>query len=608
MIYTEESKEDKWITISHQHVLVGADGTIKAGLGGKFNGKPVQHAIDHLTSQKSSPKAKASSSKEKVDKPKSKMQHAHDIIKNASPDALAKDIKKQLADKLGISPAGASTYYHNIKKKLAAQTEKDSSPSSKKTYKDVVDKVEGSGSKAKQAEQIYNQMSGAAPKDVKAAFVNKIGMSPATASTYYFNLKKKFGGSSEVEKLVKAGVTKQDAEKIIQDAKKAGAKFKEDSKKSDLDHAMDIISSMKYDKGTTPGDIIGAVSKKLGISYTDALNIAVKANNVLLDKEAEEFKKKNADPQNHKMDQNEQELAALDIVKKMHKTHSPVDIHAEIAETLGIDYDKAYSLMKKAEKVVSKNQLDDVSAKPVKPITYEDMKNKVESSSGGAKIHHNHDQVTTIPDKEHVQKFKSRVQLAKKIDPHVDALDPHDHLIKVNSDFYFKAPDNHPAKVMTDAVYMYTGSSYSNINDKLRSAENLHGFIKDTVQALDKVFAHPSAKIKKETVVYRGYTSKIVNNLEPGDIFEDKGYMSTTSEEHKAESWAHSGGAVMHIVLPVGTNAISARPYSQFSSEHEVLLNRGAKIRIIEKVVKKGADHLADDQITFYAEYVVDKK
>ncbi|NCB03410.1 MAG: hypothetical protein EOM67_14830, partial [Spirochaetia bacterium] len=357
MIYTEESKEDKWVTISHQHVLVGADGTIKAGLGGKFNGKPVQHAIDHLTSQ-SKPKAKsASSSKEKVVKPKSKMQHAHDIIKNASPDALAKDIKKHLADKLGLSPAAASTYYHSIKKKLATQTEKEKpeekkvdkpvekssgiefpedhikevaelirdnstshtagmiighvkdwykiseksatelynkalakvkseTPAPKKTYKDVVDKVEGKTSKAKQAEQIYNQMLGSKSKEVKAAFVDKLGISQATASTYYHNIKKKMGdnpapedGGDEVSKLVKAGVSKKDAEKIIKDAKKAGAKFsktvEDDYGPSDIDKPS-ISSDAVHDildnsySGGKPA-VIQKIKDKFGVDTSDAL-------------------------------------------------------------------------------------------------------------------------------------------------------------------------------------------------------------------------------------------------------------------------------------------------------------------------------------------------
>ena len=838
-LYTEEKEGEKWITISHQHVKIDGDGNIIAGLGGKFNGKSVQHAIDHLTSQNKPSKPKAAS-KEKVDKPKSKMQHAHDIIKNAAPNALAKDIKKHLADKLGLSPAAASTYYHNIKKKLAPKeddkepdkkvekekpTEKEdpipagekssfsnnaeiakkfikdlkdlhganydkskaiagisdklavskayatglhdslvtsmdkAANAEKKTYKDVVDKVEGSGSKAKQAEQIFKQMSGDSPKAVKDAFVNKIGMSQATASTYYFNLKKKFGSSSEVDQLVKAGVTKQDAEKIVQDAKKAGAKFKEDSKKSTLDHAMDLISSMKKGPNNTAGDIIDAVSKKFNLPEKDAINLAVKANNILLDKEAEEFKKKNADPKpsitsdslhdilsnnasagkeavikkikdtfglkinsdavahfdnvhsawvekkakneipiiaknylkknaaepleyikkaymvddeqakhvmalynnvlgdiisgssklsvsglknkiqskhpslgdtpatdladvikkyyngqvswddvghvfwnihdkktlsghkDYEMSQNEMELAALDIVKKMHKTHSPVDIHAEIAETLGLDYDKAYTLMKKAEKVVDK-----------KPITYEDMKDKINSSTGGVKVYHSHGEESSTPIPEHVEKYRSRVELAKKTNAHM-ALDPHTHLLKVHSEEYAKASD--AKKSLAKAVYNYTGSDYHSVNGYLRKTSGADSWTKEVVDTLDKVFKHPSARINKETVVYRGYTSAVVNKLEPGDIFEDKGYMSTTSEEYKAESWSHSGGAVMHILLPKGTNAISARPYSQYSNEHEVLINRGAKIRIIEKIITKG-DY--EDQITFRAEYVVDKK
>lgn len=689
MIYTEESKEDKWITISHQHVLVGADGTIKAGLGGKFNGKPVQHAIDHLTSQSKASKPKASAPKEKVDKPKTKMQHAAEMIKNASPDALAKDIKKQLANKLGLSPAAASTYYHNIKKKLAPKddekepdkkvekenpTEKDVEKSPKKTYKDVVDKVEGNTSKAKQAEQIYNQMLGSKSKEVKDAFVKKLGISPATASTYYHNIKKKMGDNPALEDdttntnfTPAKTITSDDIHDIIDNNYSAGkdavikkikdkfglnngdaiahfdnvhsawvekkakkevpiiaknyleknaAEPKEFFKNAymiddkEAEHIMGMHNYVLDDMVSGSSDLsVSGLKNQIQSIYplddkqaTDLADVIKKYTSAQINwsKVSDTFwnlhsPKDLSGHKDYKMSQNEKELKALEIYKSMPNATASEKTMALIKH-LKISSSEAIDLAIKADKVVGKQK------------TYQDIKNKVESASGGASIKHNHTLNTTIPDQEQVKVFKSRVSLAKEIDPHVHALDPHDHLIKVNTEFYRKAPES--KKALTDAVYNYTGHSYSSINETLRNKGDLRefGFVKDTVETLDKVFAHKSARIKKETIVYRGYTSKIVNNLEPGDIFEDRGYMSTTSEEHKAESWAHSGGAVMHILLPEGANAISARPYSQYTSEHEILINRGAKIRIIEKVVQKAEHYRDDDQITFYAEYIVDKK
>jgi len=394
--YLNESNDDKWVTIHHQHVLIGPDGTIKAGLGGKFNGKPIQHAIDTLNSQakekKSTPKKASAAKKSTAEKPKTKMQHATDIIKNAPDGMLAKDIKKKIADQLGMSPAAASTYYHNIKKKLAAQQEKEqpkeepkkeskpdieypeehindivdvikdnphASPSmiighvkdwykvseksasemynraynklhgksvekafknvndtikkyydqvikekgsvngqkdtyaifrkvkeqhpeisvedlagkiakyhheakahqtdKVKSYKDVTGKVESKGSKAKQAEAIYQDMIGEKPKDVKKAFVDKIGMSAATASTYYHNIKKKFGDTPAPEDTVSSKDSKND--QIKADIAKY---FKEKQKGSDAgllgfitkiknkhniksSHAMDIFDKYQDD-------------------------------------------------------------------------------------------------------------------------------------------------------------------------------------------------------------------------------------------------------------------------------------------------------------------------------------------------------------------------
>ena len=63
MLYTKEKDGEKWITITHHHVKIDGDGNIIAGLGGKFNGKPVQHAIDHLTSQSKPAKTKSASNR-----------------------------------------------------------------------------------------------------------------------------------------------------------------------------------------------------------------------------------------------------------------------------------------------------------------------------------------------------------------------------------------------------------------------------------------------------------------------------------------------------------------------------------------------------------------
>ncbi|MGD9581107.1 MAG: ADP-ribosyltransferase [Vampirovibrionia bacterium] len=793
------------------------------------------------------------------------MQHAFDIVKNAPSDALAKDIKKQLINKLGLTPAAASTYYHNIKKKLADQkpeekpvekqvekpVEKEkqvqgvknsypeehikeimdvikdnphASPSMltghikdfysiseksaaemyklafdklhgekkfknvddtikheyhnhldnhgiknqqdifsiftkvkeqhpeisvsklaskvsnyhhsvktakeepKKSYKDVVDKVESKGSKAKQAEEIYNQMAGKKPKEVKQAFVDKIGMSAATASTYYHNLKKKFGDNPAPE---------EDLEGIH------SGQYEEPAPKNHLDHAIETVKSMKG-TGKTGSEIINTIAKKLKIDYSSAMDLAIKANNKLLDQEEKEVKSspevdkkqlhgifdkffakegkkdiidvltaakekmglKYAETSKHfndyqenlikkmaptlvddlyndylkgnisskseaidhvsqafhinpdyaksviyqhvhdfasdlvnyynnaaknpaltdndisygiankyatphhigknllqlvqkynqgtitidqykeglwnihdKMPQNDMEMKALEIVKKMSGTHSPVDIHDKVSDELDIPYDQALSLINKANKVIEKQKAEE------------------KDKFSGLKIHTYHTEDTHDSTPEEIKQFHRTVQEYKKKDPH-EVL-KHEHL-----KWGTKSSKN---KKMIEAVREYTGHYYQDINQILRAGSynpDIKSDLSNRIKNIDAAFEHKSASVPEPIVVYRGVNNNVVQHLQPGDIFQDNGFISTTALQHKAEGWKSE--ATLHILLPKGAKALSVKDISNYSTESEVLLNRGTKFRIIG--TQEGKGMWGDKTTTIFCEVIVDKK
>lgn len=99
---------------------------------------------------------------------------------------------------LNMSKAGATTYFHNLKKKhgyagpKTAPKRKKKAASPKKPAAKKVAKKKGP-SKGKVAESIYIKMKGATKKDVIARIIKETGTSPAGANTYYCAAKKEHG-------------------------------------------------------------------------------------------------------------------------------------------------------------------------------------------------------------------------------------------------------------------------------------------------------------------------------------------------------------------------------------------------------------------------------
>lgn len=142
-----------------------------------------------------------------------------------------------------------------------------------------------------------------------------------------------------------------------------------------------------------------------------------------------------------------------------------------------------------------------------------------------------------------------------------------------------------------DSLHDYTNHSYEAINKYLRKGNyNLknkeHWILEDLKSAFNK------AKTKNDITTYRGINSaafsEMVDSMQPGDTFIDKGYSSTSTNKQNTENFADSyngfkNGVIMKIIVPKGSKAISLMGLNdEFIKEKEILLNNNAKFKVLK--------------------------
>jgi hypothetical protein len=136
------------------------------------------------------------------------------------------------------------------------------------------------------------------------------------------------------------------------------------------------------------------------------------------------------------------------------------------------------------------------------------------------------------------------------------------------------------------AVADYSGAAYHQINEALRSGDDMNEDLSRTVELLDSAIAKSPAS--RSIIVYRGVGEDYANalekqNLQTGDTIFEAAFLSTSSHEDVARrflGWS-GGGMLLKIHVPSGSNALDMHPYSKFAGEHEFLLPRGVKLRAI---------------------------
>jgi len=132
-----------------------------------------------------------------------------------------------------------------------------------------------------------------------------------------------------------------------------------------------------------------------------------------------------------------------------------------------------------------------------------------------------------------------------------------------------------------NATSIYQGGGYQEINGYLRGKSKSARAKKDAL-AMQKAFNASAVALPSDSVVYRGVT--LDNPLEVGQVFTDKGFMSTSTKQSIGKRFTKmvsSGRAskpkvFMKIIVPKGTKVLSSNP-----KEHEIILNSKSKFKVV---------------------------
>ena len=137
-----------------------------------------------------------------------------------------------------------------------------------------------------------------------------------------------------------------------------------------------------------------------------------------------------------------------------------------------------------------------------------------------------------------------------------------------------------------DALKEYSGSAYGPINEALRFTEDIDDHSDALIKHLDSAIG--KGVTDQNLTVYRGVDESYARtlerrNLRPDDSINEAGFLSTSTRKDVARRFLgwEGGGMLLKIHVPAGSNALDMRPYSKSPDEHEILLPRGAELRVI---------------------------
>ena len=155
----------------------------------------------------------------------------------------------------------------------------------------------------------------------------------------------------------------------------------------------------------------------------------------------------------------------------------------------------------------------------------------------------------------------------------------------------------------------YTDDDASLINGHLRGTLNERSLggeiarqnklrnIQETTKNLDKAF-EVMPKVPANMMVARFVSKDLADQLKPGTVFRDKGFVSTTINKHlKFESYDGKSDWKIHINVSKGSKGIYVKDKSTRPNENELLLPRGSRMRIT---------HSDPATKTVYADYLSD--
>jgi hypothetical protein len=155
-----------------------------------------------------------------------------------------------------------------------------------------------------------------------------------------------------------------------------------------------------------------------------------------------------------------------------------------------------------------------------------------------------------------------------------------------------------------EAVNEYVGGNYDMLNAYYRqrkpefyyTPEADPEYIERISEGLDSIFSRPESQLPENVLLFRGLgfgeddaERSLFLGMQPGEIFEDKSYFSSSMSHSVARSFAFNKGdfpLVLEIEAPRGTQAIPLSRWGYNVGESEVLLPRSSKFQVIsnEKV------------------------
>jgi len=146
-----------------------------------------------------------------------------------------------------------------------------------------------------------------------------------------------------------------------------------------------------------------------------------------------------------------------------------------------------------------------------------------------------------------------------------------------------------------DAVFDWVGSYYDNVNDVMRGQKSIRDYwgdaqlkVEETVPRLDSLLDKASMPLTVSTKRAICRTAKCVEvygALEPGDEFTDNGYVATGLTGVPG-GWDRRP-IQANVIIPRGSKAAYLDATGKGRDEFEVLIQRGARFRVVGKRVEK---------------------
>ena len=175
--------------------------------------------------------------------------------------------------------------------------------------------------------------------------------------------------------------------------------------------------------------------------------------------------------------------------------------------------------------------------------------------------------------------------------------------------------EHHDGPALSDkqkeAAAFYQGNGFIPMNGYLRRGEHESQAVKDRIADLDTAMSG-AAKLQEPIVVHRGL-SRVPEGLKAGAVFQDKGYVSTTTDEWKAKEFMEEADVpvVMRIKVPKGKAVLSmsyATKDPSFGDEQEVLLPRGSKFKVERMDYQPDPDMPSGGYFVAHVKYMGAKK